>query len=392
MNTEPDIFLFADKVNKERQQTLISNIASHHLLVVGQTGSGKTTTTLTLLSQLQHQDQTTIVFDPTGEYAQLPNAITYRLGGNAYLAAGTLSANELQEVLKLQLSSRLQDKLQQAVTALRIQYNIVEAPGIYKKLGQQITAYQQQLDQLKGWAVDYQPLQLFNQLIEEYIIPYPDERANYNLLGQEYDRQAIAREWGILTTIREKIDSAAFSTIFDPHPHPGTFKTELGFVLNLFLNQRSMHRTLVIDLSLLKDYEESQRVLISFLMKKILQLRLQKPQTWAVNIVIDEAHRYLPASETQLADNGIFQVLREGRKLNLKVILTTQSPLDLPARLRSQFSNILVHRLVADDEINSIALSDYGDRIKCLEVGKICLKVLDQVLGAKVQSPSWWKK
>ncbi|MGY0220992.1 hypothetical protein ACW18Z_04775 [Limosilactobacillus fermentum] len=38
-----------------------------------------------------------------------------------------------------------------------------------------------------------------------------------------------------------------------------------------------------------------------------------------------------------LARNGIFQVLREGRKLGLSMIMTTQSPLDLPAELRSQF-------------------------------------------------------
>ena len=55
-----------------------------HLLVVGQTGSGKTPTILALLNELQQTDQTAIILDPTGEYAQLPNAVIYQLGTNAY--------------------------------------------------------------------------------------------------------------------------------------------------------------------------------------------------------------------------------------------------------------------------------------------------------------------
>lgn len=70
-------------------------LTDQHLLVVGQTGSGKTTTALALLDQLQQTDQTAIVFDPTGEYARLPHAVTYRLGDNAYLEAGRLDLGEL---------------------------------------------------------------------------------------------------------------------------------------------------------------------------------------------------------------------------------------------------------------------------------------------------------
>ena len=74
------------------KQVAVNFLKAHHLLIVGQTGSGKTTTTLSLLDQFQHENQTAIVLDPTGEYAQLPNAVTYTLGENAYLEAGKLSA------------------------------------------------------------------------------------------------------------------------------------------------------------------------------------------------------------------------------------------------------------------------------------------------------------
>lgn len=391
MNKVQETFLFQDKINNDVKKAWLANVLAHHLLVVGQTGSGKTTTTLSLLNQLQHLNQTTIVFDPTGEYAQLPNAITYQLGANAYLEAGTLSAHELQEVLQLHLPVQLRNKLVQAITALRVQHNILEQDGVYKKCGQAITDYQQKLAQLAAWTTDYQPQELFNQLIEEFVIPYDDQRADYHLLGQRYDRQAIARNWDSLTTIRERLASTMFATIFDSYEHPGVFKTELSFVLKMFLNHRSTHRTLVIDLSVLKDYEESQRVLISFLMKKILRLRLQRPQNIPVNIVIDEAHRYLPQNEEKLADNGIFQVLREGRKVHLKVLLTTQSPLDLPARLQSQFSNAVIHRLIDGDEMRSLGIIDFPEAIKNLNVGNAYLRMGDKLASVRVEEPNWWK-
>ena len=321
----------------------IHPLVAHHLLVVGQTGSGKTTSTLSLLDQLQRTNYTTIILDPTGEYSKLPNSVTYKLGENAYLEAGQLSAHQLREALQISGSPLLNAKLSQAVNALRIQQNLVQSNQPYVKIGVPIADYQKQLVRLSNWSRSFAPQQLAEQLIEEFVIPYPDERADYSLLGQQYDRPTINREWNAIATIRQRLVSDAFRVLFDPDPHPGVFKIELNFVIKMFLEHRSSHRTLVIDLSKLKQYEESQRVVISLLLKNLLAARLQAPNNFPVNIVLDEAHRYLPQDEQQLADNGIFQVLREGRKVGLSMTLTTQSPLDLPARLRSQFANLLLH-------------------------------------------------
>lgn len=229
-------------------------------------------------------------------------------------------------------------------------------------------------------------------MIEEFVVPLQDNNANYQLLGQKYDRPAINTSWDKLTTLRERLASPMFTTIFDTIAHPGIFKTELNFVLKLFLNQRSTHRTLVIDLSRLKEYEASQRVIISFLLKKILRLRLANPNTIPVNIVLDEAHRYLPRDERQLADNGIFQVLREGRKLHLRMILTTQSPLDLPPRLRSQFSNIVIHRLAAEDELSELpGINLTLAKSSQLATGMAYLKTLGNApVAIKINEPNWW--
>lgn len=347
-------------------------IIKKHLLIVGQTGSGKTTSTLALINQLQHANYTNIVLDPTGEYRQLPNAVVYRLADNAYLEAGQLSAHQLSQALDINLPESLVDYLSSAIDALRIQRNLVNSDRPYAKINVAIAEYQQQLEQLGDWARSYNPQLLGQQLIEEMIIPSEGDDADYSLLGQQYDRREINCRWPQLTTVRQRLMSHDFRVLFGENTQKGRSQTELLFALKMFLNQTSIHRTLVIDLSAIQHYESSQRVVISLLFHHLLMLQLASQQPRPVNIVLDEAHRYLPRDERELADNGIFQVMREGRKAGISVTITTQSPLDLPARLRSQFSNYLIHRLTAPEELNSLAgLADLSaDEIGQLRTGE----------------------
>lgn len=367
-------------------------LTDQHLLVVGQTGSGKTTTALALLDQLQQTDQTAIVFDPTGEYARLPHAVTYRLGDNAYLEAGRLDPGELQAVLGLDLPERLERQLSRAMNALRIQRNLLQQPGPLKKVGRPLAQYQSLLNQLSAWSRDYAVAELPRQLLEEAVIPFADDRADYSLCGQTYDREQIRHDWGLLTDLRERLASPAFRDLFDTQGHPGMAKTELRFVLKLFLQHRSSHRTLVIDLSLLRRYERQQGALLSEFFKQVLNNRLARrdqPQP-AVKIVLDEAHRYLPAADQELSHNGIFQLLREGRKVNLQLLLTTQSPLDLPARLRSQFGRALVHRLSSGDELAALPVVPKLSTASTLATGEALLLAVgeaDQLV--RVQKPRW---
>ena len=366
-------------VNQQTGQPVRRPLTARHLLVVGQTGSGKTTTTLALLNELQQTDQTAIILDPTGEYAQLPNAVTYRLGANAYLEAGRLDAGELQEVLGLALPPRLDHQLSRAINALRIQRNLLQQAGPLKKINRPLAQYQTLLNQLSPWARDYDVTLLPQQLVEEAAIPFADDRADYSLCGQVYDREQINRDWGLLTELRNRLAG-------------GVAKTELGFVLKMFLRHRSSHRTLVIDLSLLRRYERQQGALISYLLKQVLTDRLEQcdQSQRAVKIVIDEAHRYLPTTEQELSRNGIFQLLREGRKVNLQLILTTQSPLDLPDRLCSQFAQAFVHRLSSQSELAALPVATELTTTGTLAVGEaLLLAVGEPSQVVRVQKPAW---
>lgn len=346
---------FATRGDGESLQINLQKLIRKHLLIVGQTDSGKTTSTLALLNQLQHANYTNVVLDPTGEYRQLPNAVTYRLADNAYLEAGQLSAQQLCLALNVHLPDSVINALISAINALRIQRNLVNDDQPYVKINVPIAKYQRQLERLGDWARSYNPQLLGRQLIEEMIIPSEGDDADYSLLGQQYDRRVINSNWLQLTTVRQRLISHAFRVLFGESTQKGRSQTELLFALKMFLNQTSIHRTLVIDLSALQRYLSSQRVVISLLFHHLLMMQLASRQPRPVNIVLDEAHRYLPTDPRQLADNGIFQVLREGRKAGISVTMTTQSPLDLPARLRSQFSSYLIHRLAAPEELSSLA-------------------------------------
>lgn len=373
-------------LDDNRSSFTVKQLTKHHLLITGQT---KTTTALLLLSKLQNCNMTTIVLDPTGEYAQLPNATVYRLGENAYLDAGQLSGKQLALLTETPLT--LAPLIDRAIHSLRIMQNIMGRQQVMKKIGLPINDYQNQLTQLETWTQSY-PIQLLpQQLIEEMIIPYDDQQANYLLLGQQYDRQNINSHWSALSNFREKLLTPAFRTLFGIQTTAKQSLTELNFVLKIFLNQSSEHKTLVIDLSLLKRYENSQQLVISILLKQILNYRLHHYQTLSAKIVIDEAHRYLP-SEEQLFQNGIFQMAREGRKFNLSLILTTQSPLDLLSRLRSQFANLIIHQLVDQEETAALGVANYHE-VTQLKVGKAFIKVDNHPLKkVYIDLPEWFRK
>ena len=373
-------------LDDNRSSFTVKQLTKHHLLITGQT---KTTTALLLLSKLQNCNMTTIVLDPTGEYAQLPNATVYCLGENAYLDAGQLSGKQLALLTETPLT--LAPLIDRAIHSLRIMQNIMGRQQVMKKIGLPINDYQNQLTQLETWAQSY-PIQLLpQQLIEEMIIPYDDQQANYLLLGQQYDRQNINSHWSALSNFREKLLTPAFRTLFGIQTTAKQSLTELNFVLKMFLSQSSEHKTLVIDLSLLKRYENSQRLVISILLKQILNYRLHHYQTLPAKIVIDEAHRYLP-SEEQLFQNGIFQMAREGRNFNLSLILTTQSPLDLPSRLRSQFANLIIHQLVDQEETAALGVANYHE-VTQLKVGEAFIKVDNHPLQkVYIDLPEWFRK
>lgn len=373
---------------KHQQVIKAVDLIQRHLLIVGQTGSGKTTTSLGLLSELQQANQTTIVFDPTGEYAQLPNTITYRFGENAYLDPGNLTWGQLQQLLQLPPVSKLQaNQIEQAIQTLRYQANVANVKQPWAWLGQSQATWEQMLSQLGNWSSSYSVDLLPSQWRQVMVVP-ASQQPDYTLLGQQLDSQQIQAAWPIMQAMATKLHDPIYQQLFALTPGKGV-QSELTFVLKMFLKHPSQHRTLVIDLSLLKGLSLSQQVVLSVLYQTMLNDRFQTTSRFPVQVVLDEAHRYLPNDEQQLATNGLFQVAREGRKVGLTMVVTTQSPLDLPARLRSQFAHQMLHYLGSQEEWQALGIKVRP--LPSLTTGQCLIQGLsEQLLPYQVGLPTWW--
>lgn len=355
---------------KENTVFLPRQLVDKHMLITGQTGSGKTCTARSLIYQLQKENETVIILDPTGEYTKLPNMVVYTLGENAFIDPGGLGVDQLLKVLDIKTSNLLTNKVEQAIESLKIQENIVGRKEIYLKLGLPIDDHQNKVEKLKPWMNRYPFNLLAKQSIEEFVVPKKDDTADYTLVGQVYDRERINQCWDDFMILDQRIRGQRFLEVFGTKNQTGRSKYDIDYILSLFLEKRSMRRSLVLDLSRLKKYGNSQKYLMSLILKKILTKRMSAGSKFKVSLFIDEAHRYLPQNEFDMSENGFFQLLREGRKYGVSLVLATQSPLDISPKLLSQMSNFIIHRTSILDELEYLNIEVPFEILNKLDVGQ----------------------
>lgn len=76
-----------------------------------------------------------------------------------------------------------------------------------------------------------------------------------------------------------------------------------------------------------------------------------------VNLVLEEAHRYVAEHPTDFALNAtrIFErVAKEGRKYGLFITLASQRPSELSCTVLSQCSNYVVHRIQNPEDLQHV--------------------------------------
>lgn len=357
--------------------TPADDLLRQHLLITGATGSGKSTSAVTILHGLLDANQSTIIIDPTGEYTTLPNAVVAKLGRNAFIDYERLTGTELASFFGATEASDV-EKVADAWQSLKLQMNVVKQPGIYGKVGREWTVHEQLLGKLYHYPQPADMTLLLAQLQQEFAVPVDD----FDLIGQEVDHEAFRKLLPIVRRMTRLVADARFQKLLNlPQRERDTsvaMRTDVMYLMQLFSTQRSSHKFLVIDVSDYADDLGLGKVIVSLLMTALLRLNQTLSNTLPVTVLIDEAHRYL--SEADLASDGIFRVAREGRKAGLYLMLTTQSPLDLPAQLLGQFGNYLIHRLnTMDDVANLPSLVPMAKRIAEQGVGEAILSGINYV-------------
>ena len=112
-----------------------------------------------------------------------------------------------------------------------------------------------------------------------------------------------------------------------------------------------------IDISCLDD--SSGEVVVKVITKLFFDYlkKLRKKAEMPVNLVIEEAHRYIKNESHNGALNyNIFErVAKEGRKYGLLLGISSQRPSELSKTVVSQCSNFIIHRVQNPDDINYIS-------------------------------------
>ncbi|MGO0154548.1 ATP-binding protein [Leuconostoc mesenteroides] len=350
-------------------------LLSQHLLITGVTGSGKSSTALTIIEELKNNQQNVIVLDPTGEFQAIPNVQRIILGDDGFFDITHLTSEQIAHLLNITDKSLLAH-LPAAIESLQIQNNVVTKPGIYKKINRSQFEHDHLVDQLKIKDKHFDLSLLANQLQEEFIIPYADERADFSLLGQTYDKEAIVNAWASLSQLKQTLKNKQIRSLLSRSKKQEIVHYDVEYLLRLFTTRQATKQSLIIDLSLFSHERKINQILVEILIIQMMSIAKLNRPGFPVTIFIDEAHRYL--SNSGHGNHGIFSLIREGRKLGLDLMLSTQSPLDIPVELLGQFGSAIVQRLNTRNEIKNLLniKEDLIDTVTNLATGEALLKTV----------------
>lgn len=112
---------------------------------------------------------------------------------------------------------------------------------------------------------------------------------------------------------------------------------------------------IILDMNSIED--ELVEVVSSVMARLIFQL-LQKasPRNIVpINLILEEAHRYIPIENLHFPANKIFErISKEGRKYGLFLLVSSQRPSELSRTVLSQCSNFIIHRIVNPEDLSYI--------------------------------------
>lgn len=375
---------FFDVKAQEYLPISADELLSQHLLITGVTGSGKSSTALTIIEELKKNQQNVIVLDPTGEFRTIPNVQRIVLGDDGFFDVTHLTSDQIAHLLNITDESLLAN-LPAAIESLQIQNNVVAKPGIYKKINRSQIEHDNLVEQLKIKDKYFDLSLLANQLQEEFITPYVDERADFSLLGQIYDKEAIAKAWSSLAQLKQTLKNKQIRTLLLRSTKQEIVHYDVDYLLRLFITRRATKQSLIIDLSLFSHEQKLNQVLVEILTLQMMSIAKLNGLSFPVTIFIDEAHRYL--SNDGHGNYGIFSLIREGRKLGLDLMLSTQSPLDVPVELLGQFGGFIVQRLNTRNEMKNLLIikEDLIDQVAHLATGEALLKTIGRQELKKVK-------
>lgn len=197
--------------------------------------------------------------------------------------------------------------------------------------------------------------------------PYqPNQKFTFAKLEEALDIAILFEESYGNRQIRDYCSSlmTRFKSVKDRGDFNFLTKNETGKEYTDFVNQffgigdkKKKSQISTIDLNSAND--EAVEVVSCVLSRMIFErLRTAKSRnTYPVNLVLEEAHRYISTDSGKVFGdaNRIFErIAKEGRKYGLFLLVSSQRPSELSKTVLSQCSNFVVHRIQNPEDLSHI--------------------------------------
>lgn len=293
-----------------------------HVAVIAQTGAGKSYTVGVLLEELLRLGATAVVIDPHADYVFLSrDRDMHRHEYSERIqvfrnpnSSGRYDSNQLDNVHELLVKfSELEP------------YEIASIAGIPEQWANVQQALRKAVSSIRKNKDDYTLADLLDKLNE------------MSQNGKSTERAAASRAYNRLVRLRR------FKVFGDRTTSIEKEVLKPGFVS-------------VLDLSGLND--ASQDYITSWVLDNVFRLRRDGEFRWPVFVVVEEAHRFVPAKErgrATLSSAIINTIASEGRKFGVFLVLVTQRPSKINSDSLSQCNSQIILRITNPADQQAVA-------------------------------------
>ena len=195
---------------------------------------------------------------------------------------------------------------------------------------------------------------------------YNNEKFDFEKLEDNIDEAILYEEFHGNKQIRDYCSTliTRFKSLKDRHEFNFLTKNKNEIKKDDFIDgilgiskKKKKTQITIIDLNSVED--EVVEVISCVVTRMIFERlkTLEKRNTFPVNLVLEEAHRYISEHKNSHFGeaNKIFErVAKEGRKYGIFLMVSSQRPSELSKTVLSQCSNFIVHRIQNPDDLNHI--------------------------------------
>jgi hypothetical protein len=344
-----------------------AKVFGRHCGVFGATGGGKSWTLATLLQQIKDTGGKAILFDPTGEFADVRCISKHYSFDDAepgttqvHFPYRQMTENDLFALFRPAGQSQ-GPKLRDAVRSLKLvtilggtsQTISIHEGRLVTKLRQRRAPFYAEINVRKAELHDphcnFKIEDLADQVVAECV--FSSDRDNPGHWGQQ-DQQAISYCESLVARIRILIHSTELACLF------GTAGPSLAGILNTFIAGEA-DDIIRVSFKNVRFEHNTREILMNVIGRFLLGCaRADAFRDKPVIAILDEAHQFLGRivgdeyASVPLDAFGL--IAKEGRKYGLTCVLATQRPRDIPADVLSQLGTLIVHRLTNDDDRKAV--------------------------------------